>query len=195
MEFALAAGSALASAVGGGASAIGSALGIGAPMNLAAAAGGGGSLLSGSTALSILQGGVGLLGAMSAVRAGQSQAAAYGLSAADARAQATNETIAATEKETSLRKALVASLGERDVAYAASGVDLTFGTPAAARAGAIDDATRAMSTARLGFDARRSQALARAAGYDALAADAEEAGNTKAFGSLAGVGIDILKRG
>lgn len=186
MEFATAALASLTSAASGVASAAGSALGLGSSA--------GGSSL-GSTALTILQGGVGLMGAMSSIRAGQAQAAAYRMAGADARLQAGNEQIAATEKETSLRKALVASLGERDVAYAASGVDLSFGTPTVARGQAIDEASRAMSTARTASDMRRTQHLAKAAGYDALASDAEAAGSAKAFGGILSTGFDIIKRG
>ncbi len=194
MEFALAAVSSLTSSVTG-------ALGLGAasaPLNLltgTAAAGAGAGAAGGSTALSILQGGMGLLGAMASIRAGQSAAAGYRSQAADTRLDVGQETIAATQKETSLRKALVASLGERDVAYAASGVDLSFGTPAAARSQAIDDTNSAMSMARTQSEMRRRQLLARADTLDAMAEDAASSGLIKGLGTFGGSMFDIVKRG
>jgi hypothetical protein len=188
MEFATAALSAIG--IGGGSAAAGgAAAAAGAPLNLVAA-GSGGSMFAG-----ILQGGLGVLGAMGALRAGQAQADAYRSQAADTRLQVGQEDVNATLKETSMRKALIRSLGERDVAYAASGVDLSFGTPATARAAAIADASEAMSLERQNTDMRKSQLRAKADTYDALASDAEDAGLFKAIGSIGAAGLGILGRG
>ncbi len=176
--------STVGSAVGSAVSSVGSAIGIGG------AAGG-----TGSTFASILQGGLGLVGAMSAIRAGSAQADAYRSQAADTRLDVTQEQIDATNRETSLRKGLLKSLGERDVAYAASGLDLSFGTPATARAQAADDAQQAVEQDQTTSDLRQSRLRARADTLDALAGDAESASWLKAGGSVLGSAFDIVKRG
>lgn len=150
---------------------------------------------SGFSFASILQGGAGLLSAMSAMRTGQSQAAMYSSQAADTRLDVTQEAIDATERQTGLRKQLLTALGERDTAYAASGVDLSFGTPVQARTEAIQDANNAIAVDQSNSDLRKSRLRSRAAGLDAMAADAKSAGAIKAAGIVFDTGVDIYKRG
>lgn len=156
----------------------------------AAGAAGGSSIFG-----TILQGGLGLVSAMAAIRAGASEARMYRSEAADTRLNVTQEQIDAENRQTGLRKQLLASLGERDTAYAASGVDLSFGTPATARREAEDDANRALSQDQMTSTVRQSRLRTKAANLDAQAADAQSAGGMKAFGIFANTAFDIFKRG
>lgn len=192
-EFVTAVFGAATQAVSAVASGVGSLFGGGTAM--ATAAGGVVAPASGFSFASILQGGAGLLSAMSAMRAGQSQAAMYASQAADTRLDVTQEAIDATDRQTGLRKQLLAALGERDTAYAASGVDLSFGTPVQARNEAIQEANNAIAVDQSNSDLRKSRLRSRAAGFDAMAADAKSAGAVKAAGVLFDTGINIFKRG
>jgi hypothetical protein len=160
-----------------------------------AATAAGGAAKSGFSFASVLQGGMGVLSAMSALRAGQAQSEMYLSQAADTRLDVTQEAIDATDRQTGLRKQLLAALGERDTAYAASGVDLSFGTPVQARTEAVQDANDAISVDQSNSDLRKSRLRSRAAGYEAMAADAKSAGSAKAAGILFDTGIDLFKRG
>lgn len=193
MEFVTAIFGAVSSAAGSVASGVGSLLGGSA----ATAAGGaaGGAATSGFSFASVLQGGMGVLSAMSALRAGQAQSDMYLSQAADTRLDVSQEAIDATDRQTGLRKQLLAALGERDTAYAASGVDLSFGTPVQARTEAVQDANDAISVDQSNSDLRKSRLRSRAAGYEAMAADAKSAGSAKAAGILFDTGIDLFKRG
>ena len=185
MEMAMAAMSSLAGGVSTAVTSVGSALGLtsaSAPMALAPAAAGATGSSPGSFFASLLQGGAGLVGAMSAMRAGRATAAAYRSQAADTRLEVNQEAIDATDRQTSLRKQLVAALGERQTAYAASGVDLTFGTPQQAQREAIVTANDVISRDQSTSDIRRSRLRARADTLDAMASDAEDAGAIKGLG-------------
>lgn len=164
------------------------------PLDLGKLAAGSGTSSS-LTFANVLQGGLGIVQAMGALRAGQTQSSAYRSEAADTRLDVTQEAIDATDRQTSLRKQLIAALGERDTAYAASGVDLSFGTPQQARTEAIQSASDAITTDQSNSDLRKSRLRSRAASLDAMAADASSAGGLKAAGSLLETGIDILARG
>lgn len=172
-------GGAAATAAGGASGAVGAA----------------GGAASGFSFGSILQGGMGILSAMSAMRAGQSEAAMYTSQAADTRLEVTQEGIDATERQTGLRKQLLSALGERDTAYAASGVDLSFGTPVQARTEAIQEANNAIGVDQSNADIRQSRLRSRAATLDGMAADAKSAAKMKAAGILFDTGFDIIKRG
>lgn len=194
--------SSVASGVGSMASGIGSLFSGGATTATAAGGATGGTVgtaaggaASGVSFGSVLQGGMGILSAMSALRAGQSQAAMYTSQAADTRLDVTQEGIDATERQTGLRKQLLSALGERDTAYAASGVDLSFGTPVQARTEAIQEANNAIAVDQSNADIRQSRLRARAATLDGMAADAKSAAALKAGGILFDTGLDIYKRG
>jgi len=144
---------------------------------------------------SLLQGGLGLVSAMGELRAGQAQADALRSQAADTRLNITQEGIAGTERQDSLRRQLVSAIGERDTAYAASGVDLSFGTPVSARRQAIADADRAIVTDQNNVNLRQTQYRSRALSLEQMAADAASAGGIKALGSIFDTAIDITARG
>lgn len=196
MEFAMAAMSSLAGGVSSAASGLGSALGFTSEAaTTTAAAAPAAAAGSGFSFGSILQGAAGLVGAMSAMRVGQSQADAYRSQAADTRLDVTQEATDATDRQTSLRKQLLASLGERDTAYAASGVDLSFGTPQTARNEAIVAANDAISRDQSTSDVRKSRLRSRADTLDAMAGDAEDAGSIRAAGIGLSTAASIFGRG
>ncbi|PPQ39375.1 hypothetical protein SAMN06265338_103221 [Rhodoblastus acidophilus] len=183
MEFAAAALSSLASGLGGAATAATSAV-----SSVGSAIGGA------STFASILQGGAGLVGAMSAVRSGDAQAEALRQAALDAEQDRRAVGVDSINQQTSLRKALIQSLGERDVAYAASGVDTSFGTPAVARQAAEADTQNALSQVQDDTAAKQARLSARAASYRQQASEASSAGWIKGVGSILTAGAGILGR-
>lgn len=112
----------------------------GAAGGTAAAAAGGAS-----TAFSILQGGATALSVLMGIGAASEEATGLELAAGDAVSEAADEGVLGLERRNSLRRDMLQAVGERDVAYAASGVDVSFGTPVEARAKATRDAERALS--------------------------------------------------
>ena len=103
-----------------------------------APAAGAGSLFAG-----ILQGGAGVTSAYAATRAAGEQSAALENQAFQTQVQAQGVGVSGDLQANSLKKGLLDTLGQRDVAYAASGVDLSFGTPQIARTQAVTDAGNA----------------------------------------------------
>ena len=185
---AFAALSSIGSTVAAGAGAVGSTLAAGA--SAAGSFFGGGSFLS-----TLLQGGMGIMGAMSAMRQGDDQAAALREQAADARVEAGQQRLAGLEKADEVRRSLVAEQGERDVVWGASGLDLSFGTPALARREAASDAAAALGVASANTDMTVARIDQRAANYRRQAAEAKTSGRIKAFSSLADTALSIAKRG
>jgi hypothetical protein len=142
-----------------------------------------------------LQGGMSVMSAMSAVRAGDAQADSYREQSAASLFDAKNEQINSTNRQAGLRRELVESLGQRDAAYAASGVDLSFGTPAVARDQAIDDANRALEGDSANRDMRVARLKERSAGFDRMAKESARSGRLKALGVLGQTAISAVRRG
>lgn len=180
--------SAISSVVGAGASAAGSV--AGAASTAGSLFSSGGSLLS-----TLLQGGLGVMGAMSAMQQGKTESAALQQQAQQAEFDATQQRLAGEQKSDELRRQLLAESGARDVAYAASGFDPTFGTPAMARDQAADDTARALNVESANADIAASRYRMRAAGYQAQAAAAKSAGFYKALGVAGTTAVSILRRG
>ena len=131
MEFAAAALSQIGTALASGASAVGSAV------TGAAAGGSVASILSGgATALSILYG----------ISAGDEKATSMELAAGDASREGDIESLQGLQRRTQLRSALASAIGEQETAYAGSGADLSWGTPAQARQDAQREAGNAITT-------------------------------------------------
>lgn len=81
----------------------------------------------------MLQGGATVLGMVNAVNAGNADAEAATLAAEDAAREVPLETLQGIQRRSSIKQEMMDRIGEQDVAYAASGVDLSFGTPGQAR--------------------------------------------------------------
>jgi hypothetical protein len=183
--------------VAGGVSAASGAFLSGA--GVASGAGFGGSLLSalGSTSTwgSILSGVATVGSVLNTQRAGDVTAQGYELNALDAETNVKVEENQGIERRTSLKAALVKALGDRDVATAAGGSDLSFGTPVIARQEAVKDSERALTVDKQTEDVRTARLKERAASYRIAAANTRSGSLSKA----AGIGItglaSVLRRG
>lgn len=118
---------------GGGAST--AAAGAGAAATTAAAPAAASFSLS-----SLLQGTASVLGMVQSINAGRADADAANAAADDAAREVPLETLQGITRRTALKKEMMDSIGQQDVAYAASGVDLSFGTPSQARTEAFRQA-------------------------------------------------------
>lgn len=114
----------------------------------------------------LLAGGATVLSMVSSFNAGEADASALEQQAEDAAREQPLETLQGIERRAGLKRAAADSIGALDVAYAASGTDLSFGTPAQARKDAYreldlgltaDAGTQMTRTARL--DERRKNYL------------------------------------
>lgn len=192
------AGSAIGGALGiGGTTAAASSLGGTAAA--AAAASGGGSLFSAlgglSTVAGILSGGATIASVLAAQRAGNAEGNKLEYQAQDAETEVRVEEIKGLERRNSIKASLIQAIGERDVAAAASGVDLTFGTPVNARREAKEDAERAIGGDQATEDFRKARLRERAANYRIAASEARSGGLLKAATLAASGAADILRRG
>lgn len=156
----------LAGLFGGGAAAAGT-----AAAGTAAAAGTGAAAAAGSgiSLASILQGTATVLGVVTAIGAGNAEAAQNEMAANDADTEQGVETLQGIARRTSIRKQMADALGAQDVAYAGSGVDLSFGTAKSARTDAYREADLALSTSTGTEMSRVSRLAERAANYRSMA--------------------------
>jgi hypothetical protein len=198
MELAAAAMTAVGSAISGATTAAGAALGLtgaGAPMVLAGApsalaAGSTGSLFS-----SILQGGATVASVMGALSSGEERASDLKARAADAIDEQGIERLRGIERRDGLRRALLERLGQQDVAAAASGVDLSYGTPSLARDEAARDGERALTQDQSTEDLRVGRLQQRADELRSGAKAARRAGVIKALGSGVATAYSMSRRG
>ncbi len=123
---------------GGGSAA---AAGAGAATTAAAAPAAAGFSLS-----SLLQGTATVLGMVQSINAGKADAEAANAAADDARREVPLETLQGINRRTAIKQQMMESIGQQDVAYAASGVDLSFGTPLQARTDAFRQADLALTS-------------------------------------------------
>lgn len=101
---------------------------------------------TGFTLSSLLQGTATVLGAVSAISAGNAKAEEYRLAADDAARQVPLETLQGINRRSSIKQEMMDRVGEMDVANASSGVDLSFGTPSQARKDAFRQTDLAVAT-------------------------------------------------
>jgi len=178
MEFAAAAVSAVAGAIGSATTAVTGAIGsVGKALGIGSGTVGAGSLITG-----LLSGTATVAGMLGAQQAGQEQARSLSMQAADARTEQDIERLRGTERRDSLRRSLLATLGERDVAAAASGVDLSFGTAATAREESVRDAERALTIDQSTEDFRVARLREREGEFLRSARSAKRAGTIRAVG-------------
>lgn len=164
-----------------------------------AAAEGGTLLAAGETAAQtvtlsqILQGGFTVLSAASSIAAGAADADAMSAQAEDALAEIPLENLQGINRRNSIRAQMAEAIGAQDVAYAASGVDLSFGTARQARKDSYREADFALTNDQAVQTTRTSRLQLRAAEYRKAAKRARwgglvDAGATlfKGFGEIAG---------
>jgi hypothetical protein len=205
MEFAAGALMSVAKGVGG-------AFGIGgkaAPMaiNAIGAAKQGGGLLatlakSAPVWGSILSGGATVLSLMAQRQANTSLMVGAEMDALNLEGQAEDtrldigqEEVAGANRRNSIRRALLETIGDRDAAYAASGVDLSFGTPAVAREQAAASAERALGQDRDTQEINVSRLEQRAANLRSRAAFTRRAAQRTAGVNNLSMAAQILRRG
>lgn len=189
MEFAAAALTSIASTTGSAASAIGGAVSSGAAGLFSGATG------FASTAASILSGGATVLSVLNAQRSGEAKADNLLMQAADSDTNARIEQLQGLDRSNSLKAKLVQQLGERDVATAASGVDLSFGTPVVARAQDVRAGERALAIDADTTETRIARLRERAANYRIGASQARSGGLGQAAALALEGGVRLMRRG
>ncbi|TIL53774.1 hypothetical protein [Mesorhizobium sp.] len=136
---------------------------------------------SGISLASILQGTATVLGVVSAIGAGNAEAEQAEMAARDAEKEQSVETLQGISRRTSIKRQMADALGAQDVAYAASGVDLSFGTARAARTDAYREADLGLSTSTGTEMTRVSRLAERAANYRSAAKTARRMGYLNAL--------------
>ena len=133
---------------------MGSIFGGGATAAAGAAAGGaaaGGAALGGAAAgglslAKLLSGTATVLGMVNSINAGRADAEMYNAAADDAAREKPLEALQGITRRSSIKQSMMDRVGEQDVAYAASGTDLSFGTPGQARKDAFREADLGLET-------------------------------------------------
>lgn len=175
----------------GGSAAAGSAAAGAASAGTAAA----GVATTGSTIASILQGTATALSVFAGIGAANQEADALELAAGDAEREKALETLQGIERRTSIKRSMMEAIGEQNVATAASGVDLSFGTPGQARREAYREADLGLETANGTEQSRVSRLTERAANYRSRARSTRRAGLLTGLGQGLGGASNILLRG
>lgn len=173
MEMLLATASAIFG--GGGAAAAGATVavpGIAGAATLvpagAGAAAGAAAAGTGLTISSILAGGASVLGLVSSIAAGQAEGEAMDLAAEDAKREQSLETLQGIQRRRSLKLAAAEAIGEQRTAYAASGVDLSFGTAAQAEKEALRELDLGLTSEAGTTETRLARLQERAQNYRRL---------------------------
>ncbi len=160
-------------AAGAGAAATGAAVGTGV----------GGAAASGLTLAKLLSGGATVFSMISSLNAGEADAEAAELAAVDAEREKPLETLQGINRRAGIKQKMMEQIGEMDVANAASGVDLSFGTPTAARQDAFRNADLELAS-DVGTEQTRVARLdERAANYRKRAKRARSAAALDAIGT------------
>lgn len=149
---------------------------------------------SGLTLKTLLQGTASVLGMYQAVQAGNADAEAANLAAIDAEREKPLETLQGLNRRAGIKQEMMNRVGEQDTAYAASGVDLSFGTPGQARRAAFREADNALTNDVATEQTRVARLDERAANYRKRAARARAGGWFDALTIGAKAGSDIAGR-
>lgn len=154
-----------------------------------------GSFLSSSGILTGLQAGTGLLAIAAKNRASQEQKEASFDKAAEAEIDARAEGVAGQTRAVQLRRQMVDAMAERDIAAAAGGLDIGFGSPVQAREQVASDAERALSIDALETANRQSRLRERSASYIRAGRAARQGGLLDMFATGLNTATDIATRG
>lgn len=148
----------------------------------AAAAGGAaagaatGAASTGLTISTILEGGASVLGLVSSIAAGRAEQERMEMMAQDAEREQPLETLQGIDRRRSLKAAAVEAIGEGDVAHAASGVDLSFGSARQAREDAYRELDLGLTSDASTTTTRLARLQERAANYRQMGKRALRAG-------------------
>ena len=124
-----------------------------------------GALATGATITSVLEGTASVLGIVSSIAGGAADKEQADAAARDADAEQAVETLQGINRRRSLRAAAIEAIGDMDVAHAASGVDLSFGTAAQARTDAMRELDTALTSDSGTTMTRLSRLQERASSY------------------------------
>lgn len=141
-----------------------------------------GAATSGISLASLLQGTATVFGMVSALNAGKADAEAAELAAQDAEREKPLETLQGINRKAGIKQKMMEQIGEQDVAYAASGVDLSFGTPMATRKEAFRNADLELTSSNGTEQTRVARLDERAANYRKRAKRARSAAAMDAIG-------------
>lgn len=159
-----------------------------------AAAAAGTAAASGISLSTILQGTASVLGLVSSIAAGQADRDQAEAMAADAEAEQPLEILKGIDRRRSLKLATIDAIGEMDAAYAASGVDLSFGTAAQARKEAFREADLGLTSEAGTTMTRLARLTERAANYRAMGKRAMRAGVVSGLAGALSSGASIFGR-
>lgn len=148
-----------------------------------------------SLLLTALQGGATLLSVSAGLQARRAEADALEADALDAETEIDLEQLQGLARRNSLKREAFRAVGEIDAAYAASGVDLSFGSPRRARREAFRELDSAMSSDMTTETTRVNRLKERADTYRARARGVRSAGKTEAAIGILGFTSDVINRG
>ncbi|MCW5697922.1 MAG: hypothetical protein KIS96_14475 [Bauldia sp.] len=132
-----------------------------------------------------------MLGVVASIGAGNAEE----LEAQDAERETALENLQGIQRRASIKRELAEATGALNTAYAASGVDLSWGTAAAARQDAFRDADLALTADAGTQEVRQSRLAERAANYRAGAKRARAAGILNGLTGAIGGASPLLQRG
>ncbi|MBX3580068.1 MAG: hypothetical protein KF723_22930 [Rhizobiaceae bacterium] len=154
-----------------------------------AAVGAGAAVASAASAgavISAVLGGLATVaGVVATIASANQEAETQELAALDAVQEQSFESLQGIERRSSLKKAAAQAIAEQDVAYAGSGVDLSFGTAAQARKEAYREVDTGITTDSGTQMSRQARLSERAANYKNMAK------RTKQIGIIKGVAQGI----
>jgi hypothetical protein len=136
-----------------------------------------------------------LLSAVGTIGAGLSSAQASRDQADQAELTAGQEQVAGQQRQLQMKRALLQTLGENDVAYAAAGIDISGGIAQSTAAEAKKRAASELSIDREDSDFRSALYRMRARGLRRQAGSQVGGALISALGGIANAGIDLDYRG
>ena len=150
-----------------------------------------GAAETGLSLSTILQGVATVGGLVAAISSGNAEAANLRMQARDAEQEKTFETVQSVDRKRSLLAAAADAKGEANVAYAASGVDLSFGSAAKARQNVYREADLGLTTDSATTQMRLNRLTEQARNYRFAAKNAKLMGwlqgGSKALNSAASI--------
>lgn len=147
-----------------------------------ATAGAGAAAAGGFSLSSLLQGTATVFSAVTALGAARADAEQFELAADDAAREKPLETLQGINRRTGIKAEMMNRIADADVANAASGVDLSFGTPMQARKDAFRQGDLALETDTGTEQTRVARLAEREANYRKRAKRARSAGVIDAIG-------------
>jgi hypothetical protein len=151
------------------------------------------SAVSAGSIISLVLSGIAtVVGVVATMDAAEQDAQAQDMQAIDAEREQPLESLQGINRRTGIKRELMAALGAQDTAYAASGVDLSFGTARQARQDAFREADLALTTDSGTQMTRQGRLAERAANYRSAAKATRQAGKVRGVGQLLSFGAQAV---